>query len=60
MGTSNYNDDFKQGAVHPFAVRSYPVREVSRRVGVRWRGYRPPRVWATLTFDKLKSDFRPR
>jgi len=29
MGTSNYSDDFKRDA-----VRGYPVREVSRRLGV--------------------------
>lgn len=32
MGTSNYSDDFKRDAVHQ--VRGYPVREVSRRLGV--------------------------
>ena len=34
MGTSNYSDEFKRDAVHQIAVRGYPVREVSRRLGV--------------------------
>jgi transposase len=34
MGTSNYSDEFKQDAVHQITVRGYPVREVSRRLGV--------------------------
>ncbi len=34
MGTSNYSDAFKRDAVHQLAVRGYPVREVSRRLGV--------------------------
>jgi len=34
MGTSNYSDDFKRDAVHQITVRGYPVREVSRRLGV--------------------------
>jgi transposase len=34
MGTSDYGDDFKRDAVHQITVRGYPVREVSRRLGV--------------------------
>jgi transposase len=34
MGTSNYSDEFKRDAVHQIKVRGYPVREVSRRLGV--------------------------
>lgn len=34
MGTSNYSDAFKRDAVHQITVRGYPVREVSRRLGV--------------------------
>ena len=34
MGTSNYGDEFKRDAVHQITVRGYPVREVSRRLGV--------------------------
>ena len=34
MGTSNYNDEFKRDAVQQITVRGYPVREVSRRLGV--------------------------
>ena len=34
MGTSNYSDEFKRDAVHQIVVRGYPVREVSRRLGV--------------------------
>ncbi|MEO0764664.1 MAG: IS3 family transposase [Pseudomonadota bacterium] len=34
MGTINYSDEFKQDAVHQITVRGYPVREVSRRLGV--------------------------
>ena len=34
MGTSNYSDEFKRDAVHQMVVRGYPVREVSRRLGV--------------------------
>ncbi|OAN73547.1 transposase [Jannaschia sp. EhC01] len=34
MGTSNYSDDFKRDAVHQIAVRGYPVREISKRLGV--------------------------
>ena len=34
MGTSNYSDEFKRDAVQQITVRGYPVREVSRRLGV--------------------------
>ena len=34
MGTSNYSDEFKRDAVHQITVRGYPVREVSRRLGI--------------------------
>src|SRR6056297_2631680 len=34
MGTNNYSDEFKRDAVHQITVRGYPVREVSRRLGV--------------------------
>lgn len=34
MGTSNYSDDFKRDAVAQITERGYPVREVSRRLGV--------------------------
>ncbi len=34
MVTSNYSDEFKRDAVHQITVRGYPVREVSRRLGV--------------------------
>jgi transposase len=34
MGASNYGDEFERDAVHRIAVRGYPVREVSRRLGV--------------------------
>lgn len=34
MGTSSYSDEFKRDAVHQITVRGYPVREVSRRLGV--------------------------
>ena len=34
MGTSNYSDEFKRDAVEQIRVRGYPVREVSRRLGV--------------------------
>ncbi len=34
MGTSNYSDAFKRDAVQQIRVRGYPVREVSRRLGV--------------------------
>jgi len=34
MGKSSYSEDFKRGAVHQIAVRGYPVREVSQRLGV--------------------------
>jgi transposase len=34
MGTGNYSDEFKRDAVQQIAVRGYPVREVSRRLGV--------------------------
>ena len=43
MGTSNYSDEFKRDAVHQITVRGYPMREVSRRLGVstyslyKWR-----------------------
>jgi transposase len=33
MGTSHYSDEFKRDAVHQVAVRGYPVREDSRRLG---------------------------
>ena len=35
MGTGNYSDEFNWNAVHQITVRGYPVREVSRRLGVR-------------------------
>jgi transposase-like protein len=34
MGTSNYSDEFKRNAVQQIRARGYPVREVSRRLGV--------------------------
>jgi len=34
MGTSTYSDEFKRDSVHQVTVRGYPVREVSRRLGV--------------------------
>lgn len=34
MGTSNYSDEFKRVAVHQITARGYPVREVSRHLGV--------------------------
>ena len=34
MGASNYSDDFKRDAVAQITERGYPVREVSRRLGV--------------------------
>ena len=34
MGTSIYSDEFKRDAAHQITVRGYPVREVSRRLGV--------------------------
>ena len=34
MGTSNHSDEFKRDAVQQIRVRGYPVREVSRRLGV--------------------------
>lgn len=34
MVQSNYSEDFKRDAVHQITVRGYPVREVSRRLGV--------------------------
>jgi transposase len=37
MGTSNYRDEFKRDAVQQILVRGYPVREVSRRLGVSAR-----------------------
>lgn len=37
MGTSNYSDEFKRDAVQRIRVRGYPVREVSRRLGVSSR-----------------------
>lgn len=37
MGTSNYSDEFKRDAVQQITVRGYPVREVSRRLGVSSR-----------------------
>ena len=34
MGTSNYSDEFKRDAVQQITLRGYPVREVTRRLGV--------------------------
>jgi transposase len=34
MGTSNYSDEFKRDAVQQVRLRGYPVREVSRHLGV--------------------------
>ncbi len=34
MGTNNSSEDFKRDAVQQMTVRGYPVREVSRRLGV--------------------------
>ncbi|WP_341860925.1 transposase [Gymnodinialimonas sp. 57CJ19] len=34
MGTNNYSDDFKRDAVAQITERGYPVREVSKRLGV--------------------------
>jgi transposase len=37
MGTGNFSDDFKRDAVAQITERSYPVAEVSRRLGVSER-----------------------
>ncbi len=34
MGSSNYSDEFRRDAVSQITVRGYPVREMSRRLGV--------------------------
>ena len=34
MGEAKFSDDFKRDAEHRIAVRGYPVREVSQRMGV--------------------------
>ena len=34
MGKPNFSEDFKRDAVHQIAVRGYPVREISERLGV--------------------------
>lgn len=34
MGTTNYREEFKRDAVLQITVLGYPVREVSRRLGV--------------------------
>jgi transposase len=34
MGTSNYSGEFKRDAVQQITASGYPVREVSRRLGV--------------------------
>ncbi len=34
MGTGDYSDDFQRDAEHRIAVCGYPVREVSKRLGV--------------------------
>ena len=34
MGTGRFSDDFKRDAVAQITERSYPVAEVSRRLGV--------------------------
>ena len=34
MGKPSFSEDFKRDAVHQIAVRGYPVREVSERLGV--------------------------
>lgn len=34
MERSNYNEEFKRDALHQITARGYPVREISRRLGV--------------------------
>jgi len=34
MGKANFSDDFKRDAVRQITERSYPVKEVSERLGV--------------------------
>jgi len=34
MSKSNFSEDFKRDAVRPITERSYPVAEVSQRLGV--------------------------
>lgn len=34
IGTSNFSDNFKRGAVAQITERGYPVSEVSKRLGV--------------------------
>jgi len=48
MGTSNYSDEFERDAVHQITVRGYPVREVSRRLGVSTHS---PYKWMKLFGD---------
>jgi transposase len=52
MGTSNYSDEFKQGAVQQVTVRGYPVREVARRLGVSSHSLRK---WLKLFGEPLSK-----
>lgn len=51
MVTGNYSDELKRDAVHQIAVRGYPVREASKRLGV---GAHSLSKWMKL-FGELSS-----
>ena len=61
MGTSNYSDEFKRDAVHQITVRGYPVREVSRRLGVsKYSLYKWVKLFGPVTLScRPRCSFKP-
>jgi transposase len=61
MGTSNYSDEFKRDAVQQITVRGFPVREVSRRLGVSsYSLYKWLKLFGEPVQSRPASTMRPR
>jgi len=54
MGTSNYSDDFKRDAVHQITVPGYPIRKVSRRLGVRHSLYKWMKLFGEYDYNNVR------
>lgn len=57
MGKPKFSEDFKRDAVHQIAVRGYPVREVSERLGVSTHSlYKWMKVYARTASQAASVD----
>lgn len=61
MATSNYSDEFRRDAVQQTRVHGYPIREVSRRLGVSSHSlYKWLRLFAEPVADRSALTTRRR